>query len=100
MRQYSTSSTIPIVTPPRRGSSSFGGSTVVSESRPLGEACRRLRHNCLQIIDQNADLILTLEQVSYVTNQIFKCIIMLSVKAVLTLFYELLIKIHTIKIIR
>ncbi|KAF4518115.1 hypothetical protein B566_EDAN007816 [Ephemera danica] len=57
MRQISSDSQTPIMAPPTRHS------TRQSDDEPrMGDACRRLEFNCLQIIDQHADFILSLEQ--------------------------------------
>jgi hypothetical protein len=53
---------------PRRQSlmASEGGKRSHSDwNVTMGEASKRLRHNCLQTIDQNANKILSLEQVCY-----------------------------------
>lgn len=57
MRQISSDSQTPIISPPARPSSWQS-----DDERRMGEACRRLKYNCLQVIDQHADDILGLEQ--------------------------------------
>jgi hypothetical protein len=59
---------------PRRQSlmASDGGKRSHSDwNVTMGEASKRLRHNCLQTIDQNANKILSLEQVCF--RQLFPC---------------------------